>query len=185
MLGAFVARRDQTCRHHVDRKPVARSEPRLMNSRTVGLTVAVCALAVMPSCKDGMPSSREVRAYKLDKFIVDESNLRGVYVNYDVDSLVFTYTTSQDDFWSTLQSRLADTKWKQIDQTDVIHRYERITPRNGKLGSSEEIRIAYRPHDRLVVVAWVQADTEESFADTSEGHWAQGVIWPKFESLLQ
>ncbi len=24
MLGAFVMRRDQTCRHHVDRKPVAR-----------------------------------------------------------------------------------------------------------------------------------------------------------------
>ena len=152
--------------------------------RVSSLILSLGAILLLPSCKDGVPSSREINAYHLDEFIIDQSDLSGVYVNYDVDSLILTYATSSDDFWKTLESRLADTEWKQIEQANAFRRYERVLPDLGSLGSSEELRIAHKSGHDLVVVAWVQADAKGSFAETQEGDWAEGMIWPKFKSLI-
>lgn len=146
-----------------------------------------------------VPSSDGIRNHKvLSPFLLEAVEIRGVYQNLDVDSVVFSYTTSvpsADQLWERLDSVLKDSAWREIDGSNSIRRYERRFSK-GKVGSdrpdtamfssAEEIRIGYT--QGRVIIAYVQADSSKedtSFAATSEAKWAETVIWPKFEALLK
>lgn len=137
-------------------------------------------------CTNGMPTSREILAYRdVSECILQGSHIRGVYVNYDVDSLVFEYTTSIEDadqFWKLLNDRLKKSGWESRESAGEAQRFQRIIAR-----SAEEVRIVFHKTKRSVTVAWVQADesgTVDDFEQTDESTFAKAVVWPKFESEI-
>jgi len=129
-------------------------------------------------------------------FIVGESEIRGVYANMDVDSSIYTYTTSAESasvFWAAIATAADDAGWAPIDDetlSEDCKRFLCITPKTGKqvFHSVEEVRVAFRNEDRSVVVAWVQSDQRElptAFPDDGpEGDFADRVVWPKFERTV-
>jgi hypothetical protein len=155
----------------------------------------VIGMVVVAGCdllsKDRVPDAEEVRRFH-SAFLVEETGIRGVYGNMDVDSVVFTYQTNAADettFWDKLHEQVEARDWRLVDDQDSFRRYERIIPRTGQQGyhSAEEARIAYKAPPEPVVVAWVEADTStlpDTFADTDEAQWANGAIWPKFQELV-
>jgi hypothetical protein len=146
--------------------------------------LALVGVAVVPGgCTDGTPTSREILKYgKVTECILEGSHIQGIYVNYDVDSLVFAYTTSIEDadhFWATLSGRLKKSGWEAREAVGDAQRFQRIIAR-----SAEEVRITFRNTGRRVTVAWVQADETDivdDFEQTDESSFARAVIWPRFE----
>ena len=129
-------------------------------------------------------------------FIVGESGIRGIYANMDVDSSVYSYTTSHEsasEFWAAIAAEADDVGWSAINDDTLPANRKRflyITPKTGQqiLHSVEEVRVAFRPKDRSVFVAWVQSDQRElpkAFpTDGPEGDFAIRVIWPKFDHAV-
>ncbi len=129
-------------------------------------------------------------------FIVGESGVRGIYANMDVDASVYTYTTSHEsglEFWAAIATEAGDAGWSTIsDETlpDNRKRFLYVTPRTGQqvFHSVEEVRVAFRPKDRSVFVAWVQSDQRElpsAFPkDGPEGDFATRVVWPEFDRAV-
>jgi hypothetical protein len=153
---------------------------------------ALLCVLLLAGCTDGAPSADEVKAYEtLTPFFVGETSTTGVYHNTDVDSLVFTYTTSigvEDDFWSQLAERAERSGWHELEPRGEVRQFERTIPRGDYAFSSAELlRIAYLSGRGMVAVGYVQADSEEEglpFFETDEAEWAEEVIWPMFERLL-
>lgn len=146
----------------------------------------------LTGCKSRIPSCDDIRAQKaLTTFLVDDTSIRGVYQNVDVDSLVFTYKTSvaaEGDFWQQLVRSVKGSGWYELGPKGEVRQFERTSSRgNAMFSSAELLRIAYLSDKRRVVVGYVQADSSEeniSFSETDEAGWAEKVIWPRFEELL-
>ena len=136
-----------------------------------------------------IPEAGQLRANH-STFLIDDSNLQGVYANQDVDSVLFKYMSTaknEEAFWANLNMNAQAGGWKHVEQQDTFCRYERIIARPGQYSSAEDVRVAYNKKTRGVVVVWVQADESDvpkTFADTSESKWAERVIWPKFKKLI-
>ncbi|MBI5757270.1 MAG: hypothetical protein HZA46_01985 [Planctomycetales bacterium] len=157
--------------------------------RSCTLLLLAFALTTASCVKSGTPSGHEIRGYKLDHFIVDDKGLVGDYVNFDIDSLVFHYETAVtpvNEVWSRINARIADTGWTEKGSDSSYRRYVRVTPMEGqrKYGSSEEVRVAIRKASSMIVVGYVQADSERAIEDTQEGEFAERVVWPLFDSLV-
>ena len=170
--------------------------------RTVHLLLLGTSLAAaLVGCKSRIPTAADIKAYQaLDPFLVAETDIRGVYENIDVDSLVFTYTTSvasEDELWKRLEENLRGSRWEELAKRGAVRQFER-TYRRGEtapgrpdmplFSSAELMRIAYLPRTREVVVGYIQADCSEeevSFRDTAESRWGDRFIWPQFDRLLE
>ena len=156
------------------------------------LSATALVATVLVGCKSRTPSPADIKAYKaVTPFLIRETSIRGVYWNIDVDSLVFTYTTSiavEEDFWQRLAERIKGSQWHELEPGGRIRQFERTLPRGEAMFSSaEHLRIAYLDDKRTVVVAYVQADSSEeetSFSETNEARWADKWIWPMFDELL-
>ena len=167
----------------------------IMRIRHAARSSVVVGLLAVAGCgllgKGYVPDAEEVRRFH-SAFLIEETGIRGVYGNMDVDSVVFTYQTDAADeatFWGRLHQQVEAKGWRLVDEQDSSRRYERIIRRTGRqvYHSAEETRIAYEAPPEPVVVAYVQADTSTlpvTFADTDEGKWANGAIWPKFQELV-
>jgi len=174
----------------VSPKKMRRLHPNQFSKIALCITVAI--LVIFSACSqldmEFVPTPSELRVGWAE-FIIDETNLQGIYGNQDVDSVIFSYTTNIADeksFWALMNRRLRDHHWIALPVEDKVRRYERIIPRNNKsrYHSAEEVRIAYRAETMTIFVAWVQADAfklPEHFPTTGpEGRFARKVIWPKF-----
>ena len=181
-----------------DLRPIAR--PKKMRClypnqfSKIALCITVAILVIFNACyqldMDYVPTPPQLRESNwYSEFIIDETNLQGIYGNQDVDSVIFTYATNIADetsFWTLLDKIARDHHWKALPVEDNVRRYERIIPRteNIRYHSAEEVRIACRSETMTITVAWVQADElklPEHFPKTGpEGSFAREVIWPKF-----
>ncbi|MBI5757763.1 MAG: hypothetical protein HZA46_04520 [Planctomycetales bacterium] len=154
---------------------------------TAPIGVVLLGISILAAgCTDGTPTSREILAHRdVSECILQGSSIQGIYVNYDVDSLVFNYATSIEDadqFWTLLEDRLKKSGWDSRGTAGDVRRFQRVIAR-----SAEEVRIAYHKTKRSVTVAWVQADelgTVDDFEQTDESTFAKAVVWPRFESEI-
>jgi hypothetical protein len=134
----------------------------------------------------------------LGPFLVEADQIKGIYRNLDVDSVVFTYRTAlatEQAFAEGLTRNLAASRWQRQTHTTAFIEYRRRfakgetspgRPDMPIFASREVIRLSFNSADRTVVVAYVQADASQdsdSFEDTGEGTWAEKAIWPKFDAF--
>ncbi|MEX2138425.1 MAG: hypothetical protein WD894_04145 [Pirellulales bacterium] len=124
-------------------------------------------------------------------FIVDHTEVNGVYGNNDVDSVVFTYITELEEsaFWKALDWFAKRDGWKLRKSRPSHRRYLRVIPKTGRdvFHSVAEVRVAYWPAHRTVVVAWVRADTSklpDQLPTGAQGAFAEEIVWPKFDALV-
>ncbi len=140
---------------------------------------------------DYIPTFVEIKS-KLPEFIVDESQIEGLYGNMDVDSMIFRYTpkfnaqmSKEDILWNIIVK--AQTKgWELVERKTSALRFNRFGPM-GKFFNAEEVHIIIIQKNLRIYVAWVQADSMKSvsrFEDTTEWRFAKNVIWPKLESYV-
>lgn len=133
-----------------------------------------------------VPTAEQVQAREdFRPFLVEPSNIEGVYANMDVDSAVFRYTTAADEaaFWRRVEQQVAGTNWVAVAPEGEVRRYQRVIPPVGQQVSwwVDELRVRYRPANRTVVVGWVQADPRHAvvgLAECSEAEFAERAIWP-------
>lgn len=144
-----------------------------------------------------VPSAEKLRNPKNPSaaFLVNERDIRGIYGNSDVDAVIYAYDSSvagEGEFWSTLAQATSRANWQLREERSDYRRYVRIKPRTGqqRFHSVEEARVAFNPESQEVFVAWVQSDLETlpsdfpSVDDSSEGSFAQRVVWPRFEKAV-
>lgn len=156
------------------------------------LFITVAIPVIFSACSqlemDYVPTPSELREGWAE-FIIDGTNLQGIYGNQDVDSVIFTYKTNIADeksFWAHFDEVARDNHWNALPIEKEVRRYERIIPRSSRndFHSVEEVRIACRAATMIITVAWVQADEfklPEHFPQTGpEGNFARQFIWPKF-----
>ncbi len=142
-----------------------------------------------------IPSEDIIRKWGDNKpVIIEPIKITGVYRNMDIDAVVFKYTTSmnKENFWTSLQSNLQETKWQLISEPSDFRTYERRfskgaippgSPDMAIFSSAELLKVEYRSDKHMVIVGYVQADSSEkdiSFAETDEAKWAEKEIWPRF-----
>jgi hypothetical protein len=162
-------------------------------------------LSVMAMCLTGcslltmeeIPSPELIKKW-MGPFLIEADQIKGVYRNLDVDSLIFTYGTAvqtEGEFRNALSSALVNSRWQRSTSATDFIEFRRTfakgdtsedRPDMAMFASFELARLSFNPAERKVVVAYVQADTSKSvtrFEDTSEGEWAERVIWPKFNEL--
>ena len=171
---------------------------RLITQR-IGQCVVGCSLVLLGSSCD--LNTYALTAEKLRNprnpshaFIHNESHIRGIYGNMDVDAAIYCYQTtagSVSDFWAAIENAANKDGWAVIDDTDLPaerRRFLRITPKTGQqiLHGVEETRISFNPDSQSVIVAWVQSDQRKlppRFpTDGPEGNFAKTVVWPRFET---
>jgi len=158
-----------------------------------GLTVLALALAAGCNLNSGTPSAEDISNYGISEFLVENQNVEGIYINYDVNAVVFRYETTSDGFWQSLDKVLAETDWELVEDGDRIRRFQRPS-KDGHFRSIEEARVALEENSRRIVVAFVQADFSESesesesemtFEESGEASYARDVVWPKFVAQLE
>jgi len=145
-----------------------------------------------------VPGPEAIRG-RMGRFLVNPDQIRGVYRNLDVDSLVFTYTARVDGdaaFWYRLEEGLQGSRWIEAERRGAMREYRR-TFREGEcdaerpdlaiFSSFEVARVFFDPTSQTVAMAYVQADGRSSdtkFEDTGESQWAEKAIWPRFLDLV-
>jgi len=150
----------------------------------------VCLIFAVVGCNDYVPKPAQITACH-GTFLVAAKAITGHYANMDVDSVIFSYTSTAKDadaFWQALDSAATAAKWKCENKTAIERHYERLIPKTGQqmFHSAEQVRISYNAVSGSVVVAWVQADSfdaVENFSQTGESSFADSGIWPQFDTL--
>jgi hypothetical protein len=158
--------------------------------------VAAGLFTVLCGCDlhEYVPSAEKLRlpTNPSKAFIIDESEIWGVYGNTDVDAAIYQFTTKHPDesrFWTKVQESAED-QWKLVHEDGHIRHYERIVAATGeqRFHSVEQVRIAYGADTSTITVAWVQADVRRlprKFPnDGAEGEFAKYVVWPRFAELV-
>lgn len=161
--------------------------------------MAVCLTGCSLLTMEEVPSPELIKKW-MGPFLIEADQVKGIYRNLDVDSLVFTYRTAvqtEGEFRNALSSALVNSTWKRSTSATDFIEFRRMfekgdtsedRPDMAMFASFELARLSFNPADRKVVVAYVQADTFKRvtrFEDTSEGEWAERVIWPKFNELIK
>jgi hypothetical protein len=133
-----------------------------------------------------VPTAEKILAGQhLQPFLVDPSDVEGIYGNIDIDSAVFRYrpgVVDVDEFWRRIDRQIEGTAWTKLPADGELRRFQRVFPKGSKAFCSvEEIRVRYDAVNRRVVVGWVQADSSTDvgrLAACSEADFANHVIWP-------
>ena len=109
-----------------------------------------------------IPSEDIIRKWGDNKpVIIEPIKITGVYRNMDIDAVVFKYTTSvnKENFWTSLQSRLQETKWQLISEPSDFRTYERRFSKGAKspgspdmaiFSSAELLKVEYRSDKRKI-----------------------------------
>jgi hypothetical protein len=162
--------------------------------RLVPLFLAVAAMACDPMSMERIPSEAEIRNWDaLKPFVAGCGEIRGVYQNLDVDSVVFHCDSrfeSESEFWRLIAQQAIVEGWVEgttITGGSVIKSFQRLEGRRGQqqFSSSEETRVAWTP--QRVIVGYVQADHSGEpmpVGKTGEGAFAETSVWPQFNRLL-
>lgn len=171
------------------------SGPSLTNPmRLVPLLLAFAVAACDPMSMEQVPSEAQIRAWDaLKPFVAGCGEIRGVYQNLDVDSVVFHCRCrfeSESEFWRLIAQQASPEGW--IEDTAIlgvvpIKTFQRLEGRRGQqqFSSSEETRVAWTP--QRVIVGYVQADHSGEptpVGKTGEGAFAERSVWPQFNRLL-
>lgn len=146
----------------------------------------VAALWVLTS-STFTPSASDIRSHPhLKPFLVEASDLTGLYGNFDTDARVFRYVTTatEDEFRQQLEERSLAAGWTELPSVGGVRRFERVRGPKGSVGwySAEEARVRHDPVTKTVTVGWVQADARQritSFAETHEAEYAKRDVWPR------
>ena len=194
---ASVVRRSGICgtvRFNMSSRDAARnvvSWSDVMRFLVLSLAFLVSACELMSN--DRIPTEDDVRGWSaLQPVVAACGEIRGVYQNVDVDSVVFycrPRNGSEAEFWRQVRERSSAAGWVE-DNTAAsgpVKTFQRLQPRRGQqqLSSSEEIRVAWI--DNRILVGYVQADHSSDprpVRETSEGRFAEKSIWPHFIGLL-
>ena len=134
-----------------------------------------------------VPTAAQVNQHTaVNPFQVQPTATEGVYGNYDIDALVFRYTTGATDkttFTTTLDQQAKAAGWTRMPDKAGSTCYERITPKGNRMFcGAEEVRVQFDLESKRVDVGWVQGDSFEdvaSFSETHESDWAESDVWPK------
>lgn len=119
-----------------------------------------------------------------DEFLVDASSVRGIYANYDVDSIVFAYESGVSTPLNTLSEKLLKNAWiLQSERGNEIEFRRRKAPeRIGGFFGLEVARVA--ANGNRICVGWLQLDSIDGKYDLEkdvESRWARSHLWPKYE----
>ncbi len=147
------------------------------------------------------PSAEAIKNFKaMHPFLIRDSNIQGLYKYYDIDSVIFTYSTSainEDQFWNELEGNLKNSRWKETSRTSNMREFERIFSKSevspdrtdmARFSSAEQIRIVFLKEQNIVIVGWVQADSLEdipTLSGTGEFKWAKNYFWPRFNRIVR
>ena len=149
------------------------------------------ALSEFSCSRAVVPTAGQVRAHgAVEPFLVKDTGLIGIYVNYDVDAIVFRYSTSFQNpgqFWKELDTQLQPLGWHAVHDGQRERRYERTLSRPS-FTSLEHVRVVYLADPPgTVIVGYVQADERRDvpFAETGEARWAEQMTWPLLEQSLE
>ncbi len=133
------------------------------------------------------PTAEDVRARSrwVAAFIAHPQVIEGIYINMDVDSIVFRYTTTApaEKVWSQVAAQAAGTGWKLQSRSPQQHVFVRT---NGAVAGTEEARVTFARG--TVVVGWIQVDhlhTGEACDSRSEDGFARRTLWPRYEAAAE
>jgi hypothetical protein len=152
------------------------------------LAVAACTPHVDT---ERVPTEGDIRSWStIQPFLVEAVHITGVYENDDIDSILFHYRSTASGgqaFWHQVDERATAEGWVGAPEGQLGHKtYYRLRPRGqAMVSSAEEVRVLYTPS--RVVVGWIQSDQPgepRPVAESSEGRFAERVLWPKFEALV-
>ena len=160
---------------------------------------AILILIILQGCEflsmERTPSSSDVLAWTdLHPFILNKTNVHGVYQNLDIDSMVFYYEASaynDASFWNDIMHSSSSEHWKETGKRGVFRIFERYDGPRGsnRIYSSEQIRIYFDSKRRVAKIAYVQIDGMGKpvlFADNdTQIRFANKKLWPKFMELIE
>ena len=154
--------------------------------------------AVSAACiqMERIPADTQIREWPaLQPFVLHPNAITGVYRNFDVDAVVFHYTSKITDeaaFWRQLRQQAQEAGWLPAEGPEAgnssraYEAFQRLKPKGEWMfASAEELRVAFL-RDR-VVVAYVQSDQRgepKPVSQAAEGRFANRQIWPRFLKLL-
>jgi len=122
---------------------------------------------------DYIPTPDQIHEH-FSSFLIDPIKIEGVYGNYDVDSVLFTYTSKNNEPIKELSKSLVSKQW-------IMHKSSRTEAILYKTEKGLEVVKAGKGRSNLCI-AWLQADGANSInAQTSETKWAKKHFWPKYE----
>ncbi|AUB84572.1 hypothetical protein [Candidatus Thiodictyon syntrophicum] len=173
-----------------------------MRGLRIHIFVGLMAVILLSGCDflslEQVPGPEAIRG-RMGRFLVNPDQIRGVYRNLDIDSLVFTYTARVDGetaFWGRLEEGLQGSRWTETERRGAMREYRR-SYREGEcdaerpdlaiFSSFEVARVFFDPTSQTVAMAYVQADGRSSdmtFEDTGESQWVEKAIWPRFRDLV-
>jgi hypothetical protein len=137
-----------------------------------------------------VPTTEQIVArIHLRPFLVNASEIEGIYGNMDVDAVIFRYRTGERDleaFLARVEEHRQGTQWTPLAPHGEFRRFQRVFPKGSRMFCSvEEVRLKHAP-DGTVLVGWVQADSSRdvhSLEECSESRFANSVVWPRLEEL--
>lgn len=139
-----------------------------------------------------VPSAETIRSWDaLQPFLVAEKGITGIYQNFDVDSLIFHYSTSYKDERNLLEAirgNIKETRWGEAsDDTCPYYQFERRfekgeenpnRPGMSLCPSTEILRITFFQDRDIVVVGYLQSD------GGSELQWSERFLWPQYNRQI-
>lgn len=174
-----------------------------------GMCVVTFVLLVLSSSacsKSYVPTSSQIHAVLGDQLSADlglvpgDVELKGLWGNFDVDSLLFEYQIQADladeQVVGIISQRLLAQGWRKMSHSeDLISAFDRVTQEPNWVEQSVEAIWLSRASDRNLCVAWAQIDVSlDDAVDGFEGAckqnhgeaaWIKENLLPRLESQGQ
>ena len=139
-----------------------------MQSRAISTTVASLLGLILCACSDVyVPSAKDLAKHP---FIIDGTDVRGIYANRDVVSEVFSYHTAATEvaLLARLRERMRREGYEHLDTVGGAYRFRR--EKAGGAGGDSEVRIRHDISTGTVIVA--EVDDMSANRD-----WADQNVW--------
>jgi hypothetical protein len=137
---------------------------------------------------DFVPGADQFKEW-LPEFASNLSDLKGLYGNQDVDSLIFSFRFpgSPERFFSDLENKAQNSGWTIEERHQNYLRLLRFKT-GVAMYSYEEVKFVSVPNKSKGYIGYIQIDSPvkvSKLSQTDEGRWADRVLWPKFNRYLE
>lgn len=156
----------------------------------------ILLISLFASCNsldmETVPSAETIRSWKaIRPFLIAEKGITGIYQNFDVDSLIFIYSSSHKDerqLLEAIRGNITETKWREASNDACsYHQFERRfkmgeenpnRPDMSLFPSTEILRITLFPDRSIIVVGYLQSN------GGAELQWGERVLWPRYNKQI-
>ena len=132
---------------------------------------------------DYVPTNEKIQE-NFSMFLVNPIQIKGIYGNIDVDSILFSYTTNSPTPLLIIENELIKKHWITHNSTpNELILVRSKSPKNKEISFfSYEISRFFVTNSK-VCVGYVQMDSRTEISintKTSESKWANKHFWPKY-----